>query len=115
MWNWIADETEKRQKAVTKAEYFKQNKLKSVFCECYCCQYAFDNSEIMRRGDKCRDCEICPIDWGVKVCGNDYKQCVAEKTDYSKWDDYVFLNDWKSAAKYAGEIANLPAREEVRR
>ena len=82
MWNWIADETEKRQKAVTKEEYFKQNKLKSVFCECYCCQYAFDNSEIMRREDKCRDCEICPIDWGAEAQGSDYKQCVVDNTDY---------------------------------
>ena len=102
MWNWIADETEKRQKALDKDSYFKENKLHRCYCNSYCCEYAAENSlGIMR------DCNMCPIEWGNGI------KCRDDGELYYQWENSVYFDNWQFAAKYAREIANLPTRLEA--
>lgn len=103
MWNWIADETEKRKHIVLKSDYFKENDIpEDVFERCYCCEYGGQESG---RYTGITKCSYCPIDWGVDNC----------EEGYSAYSGWTYCDDWQSAAKYARKIANLPAREEVRR
>ena len=104
MWNWISDETEKRKRIITKEHYFKENKIiEDVFERCFCCEYGGQKANRYLGTDKC---EFCPLYWGVD-------NCEEENSPYENWKDCQkidFLN-WKLAAKYAREIANLPARK----
>ena len=111
MWNWIADETEKRKMAIHKQKYFKENEIDYIYCDCYCCQYAIDNSDVIIDSHICRNCEICPIDWGIESENVNYAKCCDYNALYNIWRDYLFFNNWKSAAKCAKQIANLPARK----
>lgn len=111
MWSWIADETEKRKRIVNKSDYFIENGIDLCYCMCFCCQYAFDNSKIMRNEKVERDCNICPIEWGGKIL-----KCCDCNTKYDQWKDNALVSgNWKKSSQYAREIANLPAREETRR
>lgn len=111
MWNWIADETEKRKRKVEKIEYFDEHMLDLDFCflHCYCCQYVYgDDGDYAVLFTKC---DLCPIEWGVKM-----KNCIFD--EYCLNGDSPFLKfvdtcsgDYKTAAKYAREIANLPERK----
>lgn len=94
-YNWMADETEKRERIVEKKEYFKENGLKEVCNHCYCCEYVDQFSS----GEPCKN---CPIDWGV-ISGE--AQCVD-----GLYGVFYYLRhgDWQTASKIAREIANLP-------
>lgn len=70
---------------------------------CFCCKYSKDNSN-----NNVRDCSICPIDLGTKSYGC---QCSKPNTAYTNWCEMDYDYEWKLAAKYAREIANLPARK----
>ena len=106
MWHWIADETEKRNRIVEKYEYFEENNLDECRCECYCCEYAFHACKYVTEA-----CLSCPIKWEKQSV---FIRCHKDGTPYDKWKLCKDFEDWKSAAKYAREIANLPARDEVR-
>lgn len=114
MWNWIADETEKRKEVVNKSVYFEENEINRCKFYCFCCQYAIDNGYITKYGSKRRDCRLCPIDWGVELGNYEKHQCSEFNTPYDWWCDAYDLNDWKSSAKYAKEIANLPEMKEIK-
>ena len=101
MWNWIADETEKRQRIVSKGDYFKENEImEDVFEKCFCCEYGGQRVGRYTGTDKC---SYCPINW---ICDN----CEEKESPYTLWSD---CEEWELSAKYAREIANLPAREEA--
>ena len=98
MWNWIADETEKRKESVTKEEYFEKNEiLDDVECNCYCCEYGTQKTGISGGFVKCK---VCPIDWK-------FENCECRNPSYNKWKHSY---EWESSAKYARQIANLPER-----
>ena len=104
MWNWIADETEKRQRIVLKIEYFIENKIPSVFCDCFLCEYALEE-----KGMRCVD--KCPLNFGGTM---KYACEYVLDSPYRDWktEAYVLVpGNWKRAAKYARRIANLPERE----
>lgn len=102
MWNWIADETEWRERAVHKYDYFNAMDIpedKRPHFDCYCCEYA-----CRRNG---ADCSLCPLEWSTGRCDNDGL--------YSQW--YIETSfrggrggDWRKAAAIAREIANLPEK-----
>lgn len=99
MWNWIADETEKRKDIVRKDEYFEAMRIpyewRPLF-ECYACDFCKTN------------CENCPIDWGGG------KKCYTDNSPFNKWGEALVLGSitplkyYKEAARFAREIANLP-------
>ena len=110
LWNWIADETKKRECVVYKFEYFKQNNISKIpLWNCYCCEYTADSIR------EIKDCMKCPIDWGKNPCFSNSKQCGYAKVCYDLWYYAQMWGDWQSAAKYARQTANIPAREEARR
>ena len=104
LWNWIAEETEKRKEVVLKAQYFYENGLSYIKNDCYCCEYEQEFLD--------DDCNHCPILW--VSAGEKYKYCVAKSSPYMKWTiASEITQDYRECAKYAREIANLPAREDV--
>ncbi len=103
MWNWIADETEKRGYKVSKKEYlYKERGFDETLCnDCSCCEYAIFAS----LKEEKPTCSVCPIDWGI----NDYgarKVCC----DDSLYDDWRIVTNPIHAAQLARKIANLPAK-----
>lgn len=114
MWNWIADETEKRKRCIEKLDYFDENNIEYCHSLCFCCQYAKDNSDVVKEGKGKKDCRLCPVDWGTIAEEYDKSQCYQHDTLYDSRCKSLSQDDWQSAAKYAREIANLPSREEVR-
>lgn len=114
MWNWIADETEKRKQTINKYDYahkmgldlmpgyelFQQNHL------CFCCVYDKLNAE-QSDFHFWHNCSHCPIDWQVKSKNGNY-MCEKEQSPLHHYNtahpDYVLT------AKYARQIANLPER-----
>lgn len=109
MWNWIADETEKRKRKVKKIEYFYEHMLDFCFVNCYCCQYVYgDDGDYAVLFTKC---DLCPIEWGVKTndCICD-ESCLNGESLFCKFVN-TYSDDYKNAAKYAREIANLPERK----
>lgn len=102
MWNWVADETEKRQRIVEKRDYFKENEItEDVFERCFCCEYGGQRA---KRYEGTAKCYYCPINWL-------YDDCEDEKSYYMLW---YHCEDWRKTANYARKIANLPVREEAR-
>ena len=108
MWNWIADETERRQAIVSKSDYLHDTLWRDMENECFCCEYSFQKSG-------CESCKDCPLDWSSNqksfMCENiqsygDYKGL------HIKWIYSEKEGDWRNAAKIAREIANLPERKE---
>lgn len=108
MWNWIADETEKRQKVVDKQTYFRENYLEIVNSACWCCEYG---SQAVMNDLVDKGCDACPIDFGDHREGIWESPCIRDSSPFDGWIISVWLKNWKSAAKYARQIANLPERE----
>lgn len=126
MWNWIADETLKRQQKVNKVDYLYN--LKKQFCsegkcigdcgicneyllekckpksQCYCCEYARKH---IKTEDQFYLCNRCPIQW-KNVYGENCKGCCANRGLFKEWDS---LTNYKVAAELARMIAELPEKE----
>lgn len=113
MWNWIADETLRRKRCVTKFEYFGAFGITNIpISRCYCCEYDYSVSKITMA-----QCTNCPILW------NNSERIMSDKClhKYFKGDDQGLFSMWrnaihidydyKEAAELARQIANLPERE----
>ena len=115
MWNWIADETLKRKRKVTKAEYFCEMNVDEdciPLFTCYCCEYGDQKSNFRRPASRCvSKCKHCPLDWKSEIddlmCINKYKDGDF-KGLFGKLD---FETDYKKCAELAREIANLEERK----
>lgn len=104
MWNWIADETEAWQRCIPKKEFFRafgipERYIPSSFC--YCCDYAIGDVADPFRLAKRTDCFNCPIKWDNGFCS---------KSTFKYWYDAFYDGDWKRAAFFARQIADLPER-----
>ena len=93
MWNWIADETNRLKRKVSKYKYFDVMRIDDIpDNRCYCCEFFKQNPFYC-------GCD-CIINWGEGiVCTDSY---------YEKWTS---ADDWQEAARLARIIANLPERE----
>ena len=108
MWNWIADETERRQAIVSKSDYLHNTLWRDILNECFCCEYSYQESG-------CESCAYCPLDWG-----NNQKSFMCEnirsynglKGLHAAWVNFAKKDDWRNAAKIARKIANLPERKD---
>lgn len=112
MWNWIADETEKRQEIVDKQTYFRENYLEMVDSACYCCEYG-KQAVINDLAEMA--CDACPIDFGDHDADKPLSHCIRRESPFWNWsiacciDEYE-EGDWRKAAWCARQIANLPER-----
>ena len=114
MWNWIADETEKRGENVETIEYFLNHDIKgTVFGYCFCCEYAVHKQYAIpiqsARTDTNR-CHWCPINWGGSMQTSQCLHC----SDYGDYRGILGLlarcQNPEEYAKLARQIANLPER-----
>lgn len=107
LWNWIADETERRKGVVTKAEYFEKNNISAPENDCYGCEYAkqFTDGEFIR----CL-CEECPFDWSNAA--DQIESCLDDGSIYDIWVRHILRNEWQLAAEAARKIAELPLKWE---
>ena len=104
MWNWIAYETLKRERFVTKQEAIEhfgwcESKMRS---RCWCCAYAYK--------DKDWGCNKCPIQWPGGRCYSFLNGV------FGLYDDWCAMKEspkYKEAADLAYQIANLPEREDA--
>ena len=118
MWNWIADETERRKGVVFKEEYFVEHGMdpEDVANECYLCEYDVQGDAEQQA------CYFCPIDFGemeeYDENGYQHTPCIDALTSpFKKWckqNTYCMCkkDGYDELAKYAREVANLPEREE---
>lgn len=108
MWNWIADETERRKASVSKSDYLHDTLFRDIINDCFCCEYSFQKPG-------CESCRLCPLDWGSNqksiMCEN-IRSYSDQEGLYADWCDFKRKNDWRNAAKIAREIANLPERRD---
>ena len=106
MWNWIADETEKRGEIVEKRDYFamlhKENPFLSVLHNCYCCEY--NATHTLKNSDE--PCDCCPINWGIN---HGIYQCNSYMEKLRAAD---CGRDVKMAVYYVHQIANLSERKD---
>lgn len=102
MWNWIANKTLECEIIVGKLDYFKENGIKDIpNCACYLCEYG---------GESENKCKRCPLEF-LKNNNDEIIPCCDDDSPYRKWYYVgVFDEDYRLAAKYAREIANLPEK-----
>lgn len=106
MWRWIAEETEKQKRVITKEEYlslyYKDIYLVNAW---FCCEYSVQQGGL---------CKKCPINWDSEC--DKYMCC--DKTNfeddnlYALWTEAGDTENWKKAAEVARQIAELPESEE---
>lgn len=99
MWNWIADETEKRGRCVTKEEAFKHFCWRMASMDCWCCEY-----------DSCHISDCCGVNCIIVWPGT---SCAIGPYDgdglYTRWCN---TREPSESAALARQIAELPEREE---
>lgn len=110
LWNYIADESERTGKIVSKSDAFYHFGWGyNVQALCWCCQYCDFG------------CGKCPIEWPDG-------SCIATDTSlFNKWryakeriymclenDEVDYKKYLKRYIKYAREIANLPERKDTK-
>lgn len=129
MWNWIADELEKRENTYDtvwelKEKFIDINSLPEILNDCFCCQYV--DTHYYKGWAFPGACKICPLIWGneefvgdtcfcegLSLEENETFNCDYEKTrgPYGKLIDVLIVEkDFEKAAKLARQIANLPEK-----
>lgn len=117
LWNYIADESERQGRIVSKKEAFNHFGWPGIAQYCWCCEFSIQK---LRNFDKEHGyvdirwkCDFCPIIWK-----DEYFICVSLFSPFHSWD-YLYNKgdkaDWydvQDAIKYAREIANLPERKD---
>lgn len=112
LWNWVANESERQKRIVSKSEYPLFKHLKTCN-NCWCCEYArerakiglvahtkYENKRIIRYNMHCQKCEYCPLKWKAE-------NCISSQSEYGKW---VSAETWQEAVYWARIIAQLPER-----
>ena len=105
MWRWIGLKTLREKRCVRKEEWFERFGLKTIYSDCYCCEYArqfFPYSDWRNTR-----CFYCPIDWGVK------RDCCGEGALFKLWCHEIDMENWQEAGKLALQIVELPEKEEL--
>ena len=125
MWNWIATETLKRKKVVTKEDYIKfiglENRFELETNNCFCCLYDFQQRLKISKKDHyfgTPRCKFCPLDWNTSfgriMCGykyNDDGKIDSSNNLFYEWEDCLESGDWEKSAKIAKKISNLKERK----
>ena len=112
MWHWIADQTRKKQAAISKFEYiYEQGKADPEFTKkignnfCFLCKYA----EQLRTNKRTTICNYCIGCWNGDTCVTDPDEPDSAGL-YTKWINAWSNNNWEQAATYADQMAELPLR-----
>lgn len=120
LWNWIADETEKQKRFLTKYEAFMHfGWSRDVDGLEWLCEYAEQNRS---KGAIGTDCRKCPLKFPETEKTIDGCCLCSDESAYMKWRKLVVNatyfqkpmteKDIEMAAKYAREFANAPIKED---
>ena len=105
MWTWIANETLKQKRCISKYEAFKHFRWSGdTECLCWCCEYIKKVSSNMRCS------EVCPImfDGHTNLSG----LCGDNDSSFEKWKKACREYNYMDAFEYAMKIALLPERKD---
>lgn len=116
MWNWIANETEKKGRVVRLEEYARLNPhVYELANEDYACEYATYCYEKVngQTGENGLFCVYCLFDWPeTNVHG--YKSCTywdfSEGAEKNIYDRFLSETDPAKYAELARSIANMPVQ-----
>lgn len=102
MWRWIAEECEKRKRAISKKEYFEYHNISDIpLSRCYLCEYQYQfkvhTCLIKKWNLEDDDC------LGGGCCCGDY--------EFGDYRDGFYDNDYKKCIKAANTIADLAEME----
>lgn len=106
MWKWIAEESLKQKRCVSKEEYLKRHeKFPHVKNNSFICEYACQ--------EKIACCN-CPILWDCpsETCYNLGYSLIGGQENYSSYDMLVIQAKYEKYAFYANKISELPERQE---
>ena len=109
MWRWIAEESLKRKRCVSKREailHFEWDE--NLKCECWCCEYVNKNVNYNPTYGHCIN--YCPI----KFDGNRNIRgvCLGRDSSFTLWKIARDSGNYKLAAVAARRIAELPERDD---
>lgn len=131
MWNWIAEQYENGSEEhieVLKDKFIELKHHNYIYCDCYCCEYA-DNESLINTHD--HRCYSCPVVWGNEKEANEYYKTKVTPLDkpyycmgYSNLDglfgkirdlteSYIVELKRKEVVELAKQIANLEERIDV--
>lgn len=103
LWNYIADETERTKRCISKLTAMQQLGVNpdSVANCCFCCEYAsqFDWPLTI--------CAGCPIEWPKLYT---YGETRCSCSYYASWTHAYCSEEYAAAARFARIIAELPER-----
>lgn len=110
LWTSIAEGTRELQNPVGKVTEMTSMGFDvfDVFNQCFCCEYAVNaasQQQIM--------CDACPLCWPDGMCTVDTYDSDGKCHHtglYDLWYDAYRRNDWRQAAFFATQIANLPEK-----
>lgn len=109
MWHWIAEETRKQKRFVTKQEWPKIKNYSTLFY-CFACEEAF--VRFIESKYSCDNrCAYCPLVWGTEsesYTGEPY--CQKTGALYKQWIEQGIRANWQEAADLANQIAEMEWR-----
>ena len=112
MWNWIAEQYEngsEEQIEILKNNFTSSKYHEFIYCNCYCCEYA-DNESLINTHD--HRCYSCPIIWGnEKEADEYYKTEVAPFNSFDK--PYYCIGYYRSIDGLFSKISKLIKKSNV--
>uniref|UniRef100_A0AAU8B0C4 Uncharacterized protein n=1 Tax=Dulem virus 36 TaxID=3145754 RepID=A0AAU8B0C4_9CAUD len=113
MWNWIADESEKRNVMLNKTHYFIEHNINANELKDYCfaCEYAYQTYQTKGKKHSTKFCNYCPLVWE-----SNRRTFMCECKDH-RLDDLGLFALWRNSktieehVRYARLLANLPEKE----
>lgn len=123
MWNWIADQYEKRSRediGNLKRMYLCENNMIGIYGGCFLCNYAGNNDSSF--GNYAFNCDQCLLEWPVPEDSNiEDGYCVDKYNLNDNYGLYGMLEEgysesgnrlvFKEKENIARQIANLPERK----
>lgn len=100
LWLKVAEMTREQGECVRKGEALEELGYdpKSIYSQCFCCEYTKACARAECREATCAD---CPVKWPGPVG----TRCT--ESIYDKWDDTIIRGDVERAAELAEQIAHL--------
>ena len=112
MWTWIAEETLKQKRKVTKEDYFLHFQIKDIpKGNCYLCEYTF---QFIEKSDLkfIIHCSFCPVYWASPEITGIPATCSFNA--FYRWKEIKDDEFYQEASELAMEIANLPVKPMIK-
>lgn len=112
LWNWIADETKRRQRIIEKEQYFNEFREEHrPINDCYACEFSrqlmiFYSTYMTKIKviDPDVRCSLCPLKW---TPGRIDMTCLTGYNNlYRSWCNAAYEQNICNAIRYARELAN---------